>query len=483
MGLRQKTISGLIWTASGTLGNGIVSFFVTMILARMLLPYHFALIELLIVFISISNVIVDSGFSQAIIRDDNPSDTDLSSIFYFNITLAVIIYVLLFFAAPFISLFFRAPELTMLSRIVFLVVIFNAFSIIQNATLNRSLDFAAVSKSQVIGTFIAGVVSVTMAIANCGIWALVANMVLQPFLRSILLWVQSGWNPVLKFNIKSIRKYFGFGIFLMIQGIVDAVVSNIISLLIGKTYSKNELGYYSQGNKLNSYVFTPSASVIKKVTYPILSKLKYDDEGLLKGYMQVIRLTLFAFVPISVFLMVAADNFVTFIFGEKWLPAGDYVAMFAIAGLFYPLQEICINILLVKGKSKINLNISLCRQTLRILSVILFIGKGVLPLTLAFIVAGTAGSIIFIYFGLKEIRYNFRQVIKNCKIIVLSALGANALAVAVNHYLASSLSTSVVFLIQIFTMGTGYLLMCGVFKEKALFDAIHIIKPILYGSK
>src|SRR5690554_4580255 len=160
MSLKQKTVSGFMWTSAGMLGNGMMSFLVTMILARILLPYDFALIQLLAVFLAISNVIVDSGFSQAIIRDDNPSEKDLSSVFYFNIVLSFSIYTVLFFAAPFISNYFAAPELLPLSRVVFLVIIFNSFSIIQNATLNRNLNFALVNKASVIGSFLAAIISV-----------------------------------------------------------------------------------------------------------------------------------------------------------------------------------------------------------------------------------------------------------------------------------------------------------------------------------
>lgn len=472
-----------MWTSAGTVGNGIVSFFVTMILARMLLPYHFALIELLVVFISISNVIVDSGFSQAIIRDDDPSGKDLSSVFYFNIALAGVIYVLLFYAAPHLASYFEAPELTVLARVTFLVIICNAFSVIQNATLSRGLNFAAVSKSSVIGTFIAGVISVIMAFAGCGIWALVANMVLMPFLRSILLWIQSAWKPSPEFSLKSIRKYFGFGIFLMIQGVVDAVTSNVISLFIGKVYSKNDLGYYSQGNKLDGYVFAPLARVIRKVTYPILSKLKYDEEGLKNGYMQVIGVMMFVIVPITAFLIVAADNFVVFVLGDKWLFSGPYVAMFAFAGLFYSLQEVCINILLVKGKSRLNLAISLCRQGLRIAAIILFIKQGVLTLSLAFILAGTAGSVLFIHFGLKEIKSGIGRIIRDSRVILFASLAGCALAFAADYYLSVSFSMPVVFLIQTAVMVAGYLLICRVFREKALFDTIGIARAILHGNK
>jgi O-antigen/teichoic acid export membrane protein len=265
MSLKQKTVSGFIWTAAGMLGNGVVSFLVTMILARILLPYDFALVALLSIFLTISNVIVDSGFSQAIIRDDNPTETDLSSVFYFNIVLSFILYLVLFFAAPAISNYFAAPELVVLSRVVFLVIIFNSFTIIQNATLNRDLNFPLVNKASVIGTFLAGIISVIMAFTGFGVWALVANMILLPFFRAVFLWLYSNWRPKRTFSILSVKRYFAFGGFLMVQGIIDAISTNLVSLIIGRVYTKNDLGYFSQGRRLDGYIVAPFNSIVQKV--------------------------------------------------------------------------------------------------------------------------------------------------------------------------------------------------------------------------
>lgn len=254
MGLKTKAISGFLWSSAGTIGNGLVSFLVTIILARILTPEDFALVALLTVFVTISNVIVDSGFSQAIIRDDNPSDIDLSSVFYFNLILSVLIYAVLFAISPYIAKFYNEPKLISLSRVVFLIIIFNSFIIIQNATLKRNLNFSKVEKSSVLGSIVAGTTSVIMAFSGYGIWAIVANMVLMPFFRAAFLWIYSDWRPVFKFRLRSIRKYFKFGIFLMLNSVIDMIITNLNTLVIGKFYTKNELGYYSQACKLGTYI-------------------------------------------------------------------------------------------------------------------------------------------------------------------------------------------------------------------------------------
>ena len=455
MGLKQKTVHGFIWTSAGTLGNGILSIVVTMILARTLLPYDFALVELLIIFIALSNVVVDSGFSQAIIRDDNPTDKDLSSVFFLNIGLSSIIYIALFFAAPFISRYFNAPELTLLSRIVFLVVIFNSLSIIQNATLSRNLNFAAVNKSSVIGSLLAGLTSITMALSGCGIWALVANMVLLPFFRSILLWFHSEWRPSRAFSFKSIKKYFNFSVFLLMLGLIDAITTNIISLFIGKVYTKNDLGFFSQGRRFDGYIVTPFSSIIRKVTYPILSKIKNDDARLKDGYRQIIGVVMFVFIPLMFLIIASSDNMIQSLLGEKWVEAGIYLKIFAIGGLFMPLQSICANIAYVKGKTNIVFNLSVITQVVRVILILTFIKQGVLALTISFVVSGIIGSLLYITLGMKLLNYSIKELIYDTYFILFVSIISVFFVLLIGYYL-SNLNVMVLFSFQVITMFVLY---------------------------
>lgn len=482
MSLKQKTISGFIWTSAGMLGNGFVSFLVTMILARILLPYDFALVELLLIFLAISNVIVDSGFSQAIIRDDNPSETDLSSVFYFNIVLSFTLYILLFFAAPYISDYFEAPELTLLSRVVFLVIIFNSFSIIQNATLNRNLNFAAVNKSSVIGSFLAGGISIIMAFTGFGIWALVANMVLLPFFRSILLWYHSNWRPKKSFSIKSVKRYFAFGGFLMVQGIIDAISTNLVSLLIGKTYTKNDLGYFSQGKKLDGYIISPFNSIVQKVTYPILSKIKNEGERLKEGYRKIVGVVMFVFIPVMFLTIGASDNMIITLFGEKWAEAGIYLKIAAIGGLLFPLQTVCTNIIMIKAKTKMLLRFAFIKHGLRIVLLLSFLKLGVLALAIVFSLSTIIGSLLYISLGMKYLKYSIIELFKDLyKTIIASLFGL--MLVLILNYLLSDQNTILIFALQSIIMAITYLIFSIVLKNEFYKESILIFEPLLLKIK
>lgn len=482
MGLKQKTVSGFIWTSAGMLGNGLVSFLVTMILARILLPYDFALVQLLAVFLAISNVVVDSGFSQAIIRDDDPSETDLSSVFYFNICLSFIVYIILFFAAPQISSYFAAPELTILSRVVFLVIIFNSFSIIQNATLNRSLEFALVNRASVTGSFLAGGISIIMAFTGFGIWALVANMVLLPFFRSILLWYHSSWRPIKAFSIKSVKRYFGFGGFLMVQGIVDAISTNLISLIIGRVYTKDDLGYYSQGKKLDGYIVTPFNSIIQKVTYPILSKIKNEGARLKEGYRKIVGVVMFAFIPVMLFTIGTSDNMIITLFGEKWAEAGIYLKIAAVGALLFPIQYVCTNIIMIKGKTNIMLIFSVIKHGIRIVLLLAFINSGVLALAIVYTSSTLIGSILYIYLGMKYLHYSIFELFNDLYKSVFSSLIALAPILLLDHYMVH-LNTIFVFVLQGITMVILYLMTSLLFKNEYLSEAVSMVKPILLKIK
>jgi O-antigen/teichoic acid export membrane protein len=475
--LRDKTIGGFLWTGIGTLGNGVVSFLVTMFLARLLTPYDFAVIELLIVFIAVANTFVDSGFSQAIIRDDNPSNIDLSSVFYFNIILSLIIYIVLFFIAPFIAEYFNTPELTVLSRVVFLAIIFNSFTIIQNATLSRSLNFELISKASVAGVFFAGLIAVIMAFTGFGVWAIVANMVLMPLFRSGFLWFLSKWTPIFRFSPLSIKRYFSFGIFLMLQGLLDTIVTNLTSLFIGKVYTKNDLGYYSQGGKFNGYIVTPLAAIVSKVTYPILASIKNESSRLKDGYTRIIGLVIYITLPISLFIFFTAENIIVLFFGNKWQPAGIYLQLFSIFGFFYLIQHVCINIVLVKGKTKTMLFYAILKQAMRLIAILVTFRISVLALAYANIFSSVVASFLYIGLGMYYIKYSMREFFQdNYQTIIIATI--SILLVLFTGDILKNYSANLALFLQCVLMFVTYFVSSKFIQNQYLMELLSLVAPL-----
>lgn len=473
MGLKTKAISGFLWSSAGTLGNGLMSFLVTIILARILSPEDFAIVALLTVFVTVSNVLVDSGFSQAIIRDDNPSSTDLSSVFYFNLGLSLILYAVLFVLSPYIAEFYNEPRLVELSRVVFLIIIFNAFIIIQNATLKRSLEFSKVEKSSVLGSFIAGVISIIMAFSNCGIWAIVANMVLMPLFRAVLLWIYSNWKPILRFSFRSIRKYLKFGVFLMLNSMVDIIITNLNTLVIGKFYTKKDLGYYSQACKLGTYIVTPLTSVINKVVYPVFAKIKDDDTKLVEGYNKILGLLIFITFPIMMFVVFNSRTTTIFFFGEKWESSSIFLQYLSILDMFQIVQNVFMNIIIVKGRTRSLLIVTIIRQFLRVVTLLFTVRISVEAVVLGFVISSIAGTIMYIGLGMYYLKYNVLNIFTdNYKTIVSTAVSI-FLAVALGSFIEWSIFYK--FIIQGTVMVITYVILNILLKNTYLKEITSLV--------
>lgn len=412
MNLKYQALTGVFWTFLGTVGTGIVSFLLTIILARVLTPSDYGLLELLTVFTILSAVFVDCGFSQAIIKDKNASDEDLSSVFFLNLSIACVIYSLLFIISPFIADFYQEERLVDLSRLVFLVVIFDSMTIIQNANYAKNMQFKPQSIATMISMIFAGIVAIILAFKGFGVWALAINLVLYSFMKMILFWAQSKWYPQLTFSIKSIKKYFSFGVNLLIQGLVDKFVSNLESLLIGRFYVKSELGNFSQSRKLDSYIAQTTTSVIQKVSYPTLAQLDTLDT-LKSGYRRIISITMFFMFPLIIFSALFAEDMILVFFGEQWLKAVPYFRIWCICGLLISYYQIFINIFLVKGKTRLLLYVSLIRQILRIISIILLIKLSVMSLLVGILVVTFLSCVIYVITGGKLINYTFKEIISD----------------------------------------------------------------------
>ncbi|MDQ2178550.1 lipopolysaccharide biosynthesis protein [Marinifilum sp. D714] len=479
MGLKEKSINGFIWSFTGSIGSGAINFIITIILARILGAYEFGLLEILLVFTSISTVFVDSGFSQAIIRDKQPTQTDLSSVFYVNILIAALIYFILFISAPLIADFFNSKELISLARFVFLIIIFDSFSLVQNANLNRQLIFKPYAIASIVAIVLSGICSIIIAYKGGGIWALAFNVVFISFVRSCLLWFQVQWKPSLVIDLLSVRKYWKFSVNLLLQGLLDKVISNLESIVIGRVHTKQALGYFSQARKFNAYINQTTTNVIKKVTYPSLAKIENETERLKKAYTRVIGTTMFCIVPIALFTIVSSENLIVFVFGEKWLSSALYLKLWAIWGMLYPISSICSNIFLVKGKSKLLLKLSTIKQFLRIVVIISLVSIGITPMLIGIITVAFISTIIYCYFGGKLIAYNLWEMLYDLRKTLLNSIVSTLIVYVISVNLLGN-NYCFDFILQCVIMGISYVILSSyLFRNIYFFELLEIINPIL----
>ena len=438
MGLKGQAVKGVAWTSVGTLGYGGLNLLVTIVLARLLTPYDFGLIELLVVFSGISDIIVDSGFSQAVIKDNSATGKDLSSVFWLNVTIGLVIYTLLFFAAPFIARFYDAPVLMNLSRIVFLTVVFNSFSVIQNANFSRNLNFKPYSIACICGIIISGSIAILLAQLGFGVWALAINLACFSFVRMAVLWILSSWYPSFTFGFSSVKKYFRFGVNLLVQGLLDKIVTNLESLIIGKIYTKQQLGYFSQGRKLDSYVTQAASSVVIKVSYPLLAKVQDESEKLKEGYRSVVGVTMSCITPIMAIMFCGASYIMNGVFGGQWLPAAPYLKLWSLCGWCLVLYSIFINVFLVRGRSRLLLSCSIVKQVLRVSVILFLVRRGIMPMMIGIVVVTYITGIIYIIFGGKLIGYSLLDCFKDLAGIVLSIVIASFVSISITPLITTN---------------------------------------------
>lgn len=478
MSLRDSAVHGVIWTGIGTVGAGLLNFLLTMILARLLSPSDYGLLELLVIFTALSECFIDSGFSQAVIKDQHASQTDLSSVFFFNLTISLFLYAILFFCAPLIARFYHEPILADLSRFVFLVIIFNACSIIQNANFARNLKFRPQAMASLIAIVLSGTTSVILAFNGFGVWALAANLVLFAFLKMVFFWLLSDWCPSFQVSLISIKKYFSFGVNLLIQGLVDKFVTNLESLMIGRVYTKTDLGYFSQARKLDSYVAQTSISVIQKVTYPILAKLENDKVQLKAGYRRVLGITIFIMTPLLFFMAVNAENVLYVFFGPNWGQSTPYLRLWCLCGLLVASYSIFTNIFLVTNNTKQLLRLSLVRQAIRIVIIVLLIRISVLTLMWGIVAVTFISALMYCYFGGKLIDYRPVEVLKDVLPTIIVAL-IGAVGVWLTGLILPIQNVYVMFCLQFIVMVSLFLFGAFLFRIQAFEEVKEIMVSLL----
>lgn len=483
MGLKEKAVIGFLWTSVGSVGPGLLQLFFTFVLARLLLPNDFGLIELIMVISSISVIFIDSGFTQALIRDREATKIDTSTIFFFNILIAIGIYVLLFFALPYIAGFFNEPRLVTLARISFLTIVIDAMSIVQNAECMRLLRFQNIAKANLCAIAASGVLGIYLAFSGYGVWALVIMQISISSVKTIVLWMLNEWKPIWVFSAKSIRKYFSFGGFVLLHTLIDKIVLNLESLMIGRFYPKDQLAYYSQSRKVENYFSGALTNVIVKVSYPVLVNVQGNDIVLRNGYRKIIGLTTYFLFPFMVYFIFFHTIFVRASLGDLWLPAATLLQLWACWGLLSPIQSICTNIFYVRGASKQLFYLSVVKQILKIVVLCSLIKFNVAILVLGVVVISHVITYMYVYFSGKLIAYSFKRFVTDLlRNLVPSLISAAIPSILINQFWVGG-NTYAQLCFSVLMMGILYILLTYFQGNSNLLEAKMILSNLCHKRK
>jgi len=411
--LKDKAIRGVSWSVIDNVASSGITFLVGLVLARILSPIEFGILGMITVFIAISNSIVDSGFSSALIRKVDVQNIDYNTVFYFNLFLGAVLYIILFFCAPAISSFFKEPILVPISRVMGTILIINAFAIIQRTILVKEVDFKTQTKISLITSTISGVVGIGMALRGYGIWSLVGQQILKQLLSSIFLWIFSEWRPLIEFSKKSFQELFGFGSKLLISGLIDSIYKNIYYLIIGKFYNAAQLGQYTRADQFNSVFSSNLTSVIQRVSYPVLSSIQDDSERLKLAYRRVIKNTMLVTFACMLGLAAVSKPLILILIGEKWLPAVAYLQIICFAGMLYPLHAINLNMLQVKGRSDLFLKLEIVKKIIAVAPICLGIFYGIEFMLLGSVFTSFVAYFLNSYYSAELVNYSSWSQIKD----------------------------------------------------------------------
>ncbi|NHZ85060.1 MAG: oligosaccharide flippase family protein [Planctomycetia bacterium] len=413
MTLKQKTISGIIWSLVDSFANNGIQFIVGIILARIISPREFGLIGMLTIFIALSQSFIDSGFTNALIRKKDCTQTDYSTVFYFNFVVGTIFYFILFFFADSISVFFNEPQLELLLQVLGLGLILNALGIIQRTILTKNINFKLQTRVSVVASTLSGIIAISMAYNGFGVWSLVALTLSRFGLTSIFLWMWAKWKPSLIFSIESFKDLFSFGSKLLISGLIDTAYRNVYYLIIGKYFSAVELGYYTRADQFQALPSKQLTGIFGRVSYPILSTIQDDVKKLRAAYKQIIKSTMFITFVLMLGMSAIAKPMIVTLIGEQWLPSVIYLQMLCFVGMFYPLHALNLNMLQVQGRSDLFLRLEIIKKALSIPLIIIGILFGIKIMILGMLINTIIAYFINSFWSGKFIGYSSIEQVKD----------------------------------------------------------------------
>lgn len=381
-GLKQKAAAGMVWTALQRYSTMLIQFISGIVLARLLTPYDYGCIGMLSIFMTLAEVFIDGGFGSALIQKKNPTQADYSTIFYWNLIMAVLMYAVLFFSAPFIAAFYEIPLLSSVLRVQALVLFIYAFNIIQKNQLRKKLNFKAISIVTVSTSFIALCITIFMAYKGCGVWALVAQNLIVAAIPATVFWFYVKWRPAMVFSKQSFKELFSFGFYMFLNSIVNRICQSIQTLLMGKIYSASTLGYYSKAMNTEKLASHSISSVMTSVTYPLYVQIQDDMEAMKKMVKHITQTAAYLTFPLMFILMLVAKPVFILLYSDRWLDSVPYFQILCLVGLSSCLQAANSQTIAAIGKSKILLLRTVLNRTVGLVFMIgglLFFGmKGFL---------------------------------------------------------------------------------------------------------
>lgn len=473
--LRRKVISGLFWKFGERITAQTISLIVSILLARMLEPSDYGAIALIMIFITLANVFVSSGFGNALIQKKETDNLDFSSVFYINIVISLILYGGLFMIAPIVANFYNIPVLSPALRVLGIRIPIAAINSIQQAYVSRNMLFKRFFWSTLFGTLSSGVVGVCMAYHGFGIWALVAQYLSNTCIDTIVLWFTVRWRPVFKCSWKRASKLISYGWKLLVSGLIDSGYSQLRSLIIGKIYAPADLAFYNQGDKYPSLIVTNVNTSISAVFFPAISKFQDDANRVKQMTRRAIQISAYVMWPLMIGLAVVAEPVIRLILTEKWLPCVPFLRIFCLTYGLYPIHTANLQALNALGRSDLFLQLEIEKKLIGMVALFLTVKSGPLAIAFSFLITGIIGTFINSSPNKKLIGYSYIEQISDLAPPLLISLLMAAVIYPITFLVLSDLVTVI---LQILIGGLVYLIVSKITKQQSLEYILQSLKKI-----
>ena len=432
--LLAKTKKGLQWSAIEKLLTQAIQISITLILARLLGPAAFGLVGMLTVFIAISNVFIDGGFTSALIRKTGRSENDLATAFYYNFFVSCLCYLAIFICSPYISDFYQQTELKILLRVLGVVLLINVFNLIPRVLLTIDMDFKSQAKISIISIFISGITAILMAINDCGVWSLVAQALLTAIFTTLLSNFFFPWFPKGQLTKDSFQYLFGFGNKLLISGLLDVIYNNLYQIIIGRKSSPSVVGEFTQANQLASVPAITLTSIIQRVTYPMFSQLQDDVVKMEYIYHLTLRMAAAVIFPLVMGIAIVAKPLLTLFLGEQWQNAAILLSIMCFGYMLFPIHSISLNLLQVKGRSDIFLKLEVMKKTIGVAILLMTIPFGVSAMCVGLSVTSYFSLFLNTYYTARLTSISQWQQYKDLLPIWLAVITSSAIAYWIGLY-------------------------------------------------
>ena len=478
--MASNIITNFIWRFLEKSSVQIISLIVLVLLSRVFEPVEFGTVAIVTVYINILGVFVDCGMASALIQKKNADDLDFSSVFYMNLFFCSLIYIIIFFLAPLIASFYKIPELVSIIRVLGLIIIIYGIRNIQQAYVSKNLIFKKLFYSTIIGSFVAGIISVYMAYTGYGVWALVLQYLINTIVATIVLWLIVKWRPKLIFSFERLKGLFSYSWKLLVSTLLDTTYNNLRQLIIGKLYTRQDLAFYDKGNMFPRAIVANIDASINSVLFPAMSAIQDDIEKVKNMASKAMKVSTYIIMPLMVGLAVCATPIVSLLLTDKWLPSVPYIRIFCFIFAFYPIHTVNFNTLKALGRSDLFLKLEIVKKVVGLIILSISMWYGALAIAYSLIIVSILSQIINSYPNKKLINYGY---LKQLKDILPNVIISCIMGVIVYSIIYFNFNNLVILLIQIPLGAIIYIFISKMFKVYGFEYIIEFLKGAINRKK